>query len=307
MRVPPHVPESMIQSTTEMRGEAGARWLRELPALISRFERSWSLDVGEPFPGLWTNWVAPATLSDGTPTILKLSFPEDEDFKTEAEALRIFDGRGAVRLLRLDLDRGTMLLERCEPGMPLSSVKDDAEAMKAAAEVMRKLWRPVPATHPFPTVSDWARGLDRLRRRFDGKTGPMPAALVEEAEKLFAWLISSQAESVLLHGDLHHGNILAAKRDGWLAIDPKGVVGEPAFETGTLLYNPTELLNSSQPGKILERRIDLLAGKLDLDGARVRGWGLSQAVLAAYWSLEDSDQVWEEALIFAEILSGIRV
>jgi streptomycin 6-kinase len=110
----------------------------------------------------------------------------------------------------------------------------------------------------------------------------------------------------VLHGDLHHYNVLAARREPWLAIDPKGVVGEPAYDTAALLHNPVEVLETPRPGKVLERRIDLLSQELGLDRERVRGWGLAQAVLAAYWGLEDSGQVWEEALVFAEMLSGIR-
>ena len=89
-----------------------------------------------------------------------------------------------------------------------------------------------------------------------------------------------------------------------MAIDPKGVVGEPAYDTGALLRNPTGLLNTSHPDRALERRIDLLAEALDLDRSRVHGWAISHAVLAAYWGWEDSGRVWEEALAFAELLSG---
>ena len=134
----------------------------------------------------------------------------------------------------------------------------------------------------------------------------MPTALVERAEALFARLLASQAEPVLLHGDLHHFNVLAAQRQPWLAIDPKGVVGEPAYDTAALLHNPAELLDAPHPSKALERRIDQLAEQLGLDRARVREWGISQAVLAAYWGWEDSGHVWEEALRFAELLSAIR-
>ena len=200
-----------------------------------------------------------------------------------------------------------MLLERLEPGVPLSTVEDDGKAMSVAADVLRRMWRPAPADHPFPTVSDQVRDLARLRTRFGGGTGPMPAAAVEEAEALLAWLVPSQAGPVLLHGDLHHGNVLAARRRPWLAIDPKGVVGEPAYDTGALLYNPTELLDEPRPEEVLKRRIEQLSGKLGLEGARVRGWGLSRAVLAAYWSWEDGGEVWEEALAFAGLLAAIEV
>ncbi|MDQ3912230.1 MAG: aminoglycoside phosphotransferase family protein [Actinomycetota bacterium] len=306
MRVPSFITGELVRSTIQLRGEAGAEWLRRLPALIADCERRWRIEVGQPFSGLWINWVETATCADGAPAVLKLSFPEDKEFRTEAEALRLFGGHGAARLLQLDLERGAMLLERCEPGVPLSSVEDDVEATSIAADVMKRLWRPVPDDHPFPLVSDWAQGLARLRRSFGGGTGPLPAALVEEAESLFDDLLASQAEAVLLHGDLHHLNILAARRQPWLAIDPKGVVGEPAYEAAALLHNPVELLKTPRPGDVLQRRVEVLAEELGLERARVRGWGVAQAVLAAYWGLEDSGRVWEEALVFAELLSSIE-
>jgi streptomycin 6-kinase len=305
MRLPSSVPEGLIRTTIEMRGAAGAGWLNRLPVLIAECEERWSLEVDSPFPELSFNYVAPALRADGTSAVLKLSFPEDPGFEKEAEALRVFSGRGAARLLELDRDRGVMLLERLDPGVPLTAVRDNEEATTIAANVLRRLWRPVPQDHPFPLVSDWARGFDRLRRSFGGGTGPMPAALVEEAEGLFAELLASQGEPVLLHGDLHHHNVLTAQREPWLAIDPKGVVGEPAYDTAALLHNPVELLERPRPGKVLERRIALLSEELGLDRERVRGWGVAQAVLAAYWGLEDSGSVWEEALVFAELLSAI--
>jgi streptomycin 6-kinase len=304
--VPPSVPETLVRSTIELRGEAGGEWLKGIPALVAQLERRWSLETGPPFPGIWINWVAPATSADGAPVVLKLSFPEDKEFKTEAEALKLFNGRGIAKLLRLDLEAGAMLLERCEPGTPLTAVEDDEEATSIAAGVMGELWRPAPPEHPFPSVADWAKGLDRLRQRYGGGTGPMPKALVEQAEALFAELIPSQAETFLLHGDLHHDNILSAERRFWLAIDPKGVVGEPAYDTAALLHNPVDLLHKPEPGRLLWQRIDLLSERLALDRTRVHGWGLAQAVLAAYWGLEDSGHVWEEALAFAELIRAGR-
>lgn len=305
MRVPPSIPEELTHTITELHGAAGVEWLDRLPALVTRCEARWSLEVGPPFPELSFNYAAPALRADGTGGVLKLSFPHDPGFEREAEALRLFGGRGAARLLEFDLDRGAMLLERLEPGVPLTTVRDDDEATCIAADVLRQLWRPVPPGHPFPSVSDWAWGFDRLRRSFGGGTGPMPAALVERAEAFFAELLASQGEPALLHGDLHHYNVLAARREPWLAIDPKGVVGEPAYDTAALLHNPVETLRTPRPGKVLERRVDLLSKELGLDRERVRGWGFAQAVLAAYWGLEDSGRVWNEALVFAELLSAI--
>jgi streptomycin 6-kinase len=238
--------------------------------------------------------------------VLKLSFPGDKEFETEAAALAAFGGRGVCRLLRLDLARGAMLLQRLRPGRPLTSLGDDEEATAVAAGVMKKMWRPAPPDHGFPAVSDWSRGFQRLRRRFGGGTGPMPERLVGEAEALFAELISSGGEPLLLHGDLHQENILSAGRRTWLAIDPKGVVGEAAYDTAALLHNPVGALNAPDPRGLLQRRLDVLSEDLGLERGRVRAWGLAQAVLAAYWGLEDGGRVWDEALVFAKLLAEIK-
>ncbi len=239
--------------------------------------------------------------------VLKLGFPAPE-LRAEIEALRLFDGHGIVHLLDADADQGALLLEHLMPGTPLSSLPDDEKAAAIAAGVMRQLWRPVPAEHMFPTVADWAAGLSKLRRRYGGATGPFPSFLVEEAETLFAELIGSMAEPMLLHGDLHHDNILAAERQPWLALDPKGVIGEPAYEVGALLRNPApRLLDEPQPGRILARRIHRLSEDLGFDRARLRGWGLAQAVLAAWWSLEDQGYGWEWGMACAQLLSETKV
>jgi streptomycin 6-kinase len=123
---------------------------------------------------------------------------------------------------------------------------------------------------------------------------------------LFEELLLSEETRLLLHGDLHHENILSAARGPWLAIDPKGVVGEAANDTAALLHNPAGTLDAPDPRGLLQRRLDVLSGELDLDRARLRAWGIAQAVLSAYWGLEDCGRVWEGALEFARLLAGIR-
>ena len=305
MRLPPSVPKNLARTIVAMHGAAGGEWLQSLPDLAAECERRWAIRVDDPFPRLSFNWVAPAVRDGGAPAVLKLSFPGEREFRTEAESLRIFDGRGICRLLELDLGRGAMLLERLEPGTRLTAVGDDEEATIAAAGIMQNLRRPAPSEHPFPLVAGWARGFERLRTRFDGGTGPMPADLVGRAEGLFAELLASQGELFLLHGDLHQENILRAGREPWLAIDPKGVVGEAAYETAALLHNPVESLDVPEPKKLLARRLDVLSERLGLDRARIRAWGVAQAVLAAYWSLEDGGEPWSEALVFARLLEEI--
>jgi streptomycin 6-kinase len=288
----------------ELNGEAGAAWLEALPALLKECERSWDITLGPPFP-LSYSYVAPATLSDGAEVVLKVGIPNSE-LHTEIAALRVYAGRAAVRLLDSDSDRGLLLLERAMPGTPLVELDDDEEATAIAADLMRELWQPAPSDHSFPTVADWAAGLKRFRARYEGGTGPLPARLVEIAEDTFTTLLSSEADRVVLHGDLHHWNILRAERRPWLAIDPKGVIGEPAYEVGALLRNPLpQLLRSGSARRTLARRVDLLAERLSVDRARLLGWGLAQAVLSAWWTIEDHGTGWEPAIAVAEILSEI--
>lgn len=156
-------------------------------------------------------------------------------------------------------------------------------------------------------IHRWAAGMERLRGHFGGGAGPLPVRLVETAESLFAELLASMDEPVLLHGDLHHWNILSAEREPWLALDPKGVVGEPAYEVGALLRNPLPgLLDTPNPGRILARRVDQLAEELGFDRQRLIGWGVAQAVLSAWWSIEDHGEHregWKEAMTCAELLA----
>jgi len=289
-----------------MHGEEAIAWLERLPAILANCQRRWSLTIGPPF-ALTFNYVAPAVRADGTQVVLKVCSLTDE-FPQQPEALRLVDGHGMVRLLECDPAEEIMLLERLMPGTFLRNVEDDEVSTSIAASIMRKIWRPVPEKHPFKTVQDWGKGFDRLRQYYGGGTGPFPKALLEEAETLYRELSASMAEPVLLHGDLHHENILAAEREPWLAIDPKGLVGEPAYETGAWLRNPMpQLLDMPQPGRILARRINQLAEELGFDRARLRDWGLAQAMLSAWWSMEDSGELSIFSITCAELLAAIHL
>lgn len=300
------VSDSFALTIVELYGAVGVEWLSRLPSIIAVSAQRWSLTVMPPFEPLSYNYVAPAVRADGADVVLKVGVPNPE-LLTEIEALRLFKGHGIVQLLDADPDQGVLLLERLKPGTPLSSLTDDEQATFIAAQVMRQLWRPVPLEHPFPTVAKWAAGLERLREHFDGGCGPFPRALVEMAEALFAELVGSMAESALLHGDLHHENILSAERQPWLALDPKGLVGEPAYEIGALLRNPMpQLLGELQPRRILTRRVDQLAEELGFDRTRLVGWGLAQAVLAGWWSYKDHGHGWEWGIACAELLAALE-
>jgi streptomycin 6-kinase len=313
------IPLSFAKTITDVFDERGRLWLDNLPNLIADCEQRWSITIAPPF-ALTYNYVAPAFRTDGTPVVFKAGLPEST-VSNEMEALRHWAGYGAVALLDSDPDAGVMLLETLQPGTPLVTIEDDEAATRIFAQVARQLWRPLPPQHTFDSVHRLAKGLSRLRTRYNGQTGPLPKALVETAETLFTELLASQAEPVLLHGDLHHWNILsansAATREPWLAIDPQGTAGEPCYEVGAWLRNPLPgLFDKPNPERLLARRIDILTEALGFDRQRIIGWGLAQAVLSAWWSIEDhgeqsaqNDQGdgWQAAIRVAEILASLKL
>jgi len=281
--------------------EGGREWLQNLPTLLDRCAGHWSLTLGPPFD-LSYNYVCPAARRNGERVVLKIGLPNDE-LDSEQAALQAYAGDGCVRLLDRLPEISAFLLERLVPGTPLAETDDDEAATRIAAEVMSALWKTPPERHSFRTTADWAAGLDRLRAEFNGGTGPFPERLVATAEGLFAELHASQGAPVLLHGDLHHFNILRAERSPWLAIDPKGIVGEREYEAGALLRNPdNERLDDAALRTRTLRRIDQLAETFGFDRSRLIGWGLAQAVLSAWWGYEDGEADWEDALFLAEVL-----
>ncbi|EKD65525.1 MAG: hypothetical protein ACD_50C00064G0008 [uncultured bacterium] len=302
------IPNEYVRKIELMHGEEGKTWLESLPETVEEYAHKWSLKLGHPFPYATFNYAVPAEKQDGTTVVLKIGYPTDREFRSELEALKVFNGRGSIQLLESDDDKNAILIERAIPGAPLTSVKNDEEEMSIAATIMKNLWQPVPSGHQFHSVSDWGKGFEKMKEYFKEKPNPLPKELVDKAERLFTGLSASQGEQVLLHGDLNHSNILSAQREPWLAIDPKGVIGEREYEIGVLLRNPQpELLRLPDPKEVLERRIDQLANELNLDRERTHGWGIAQAVLSAWWIIEDNGNDWEDAIACAEILNQIKI
>ncbi len=270
-------------------GMAGRRWLAELPLLLEDCAERWGLTIAPPFPELSYNYVAPAEMAGGEEIVLKLGVPNAQ-LAGEIAALRAYDSRGSVRLIDADADQGVLLLEKLVPGRTLSALvpESDEEATHIAARLMKRLWRPVAKDHAHKTVRQWALGFQRLRDTFQGSSGPFPSRMVAEAEEIYGRLLANTEEEVLLHGDLHHFNILSATRETWLAIDPKGVAGDPAYEAGSLLRNPLpDIYSWNDLAGIQSRRLDILADELQLDRKRIQEWAYAQLVLSAWWSYED--------------------
>jgi len=211
-------------------------WLEQLPALVAELEREWSITVGRSYDGGNEAFVADASLSDGSGAVLKVLIPRDDDSaRNEITVLRLADGDGCARLLRFDLSRGAMLIERLgarlgESGLPAPRRR---EILCAAAE---RLWRLVPDS-PLPTGAEKGRWLiGFITRTWEQLDRPCSkeavAYAVDSAERRIA--AHDDASSVLVHGDIHEWNALKADH-GYKLIDPDGLLAEPEYDLGVIM------------------------------------------------------------------------
>jgi streptomycin 6-kinase len=238
----------------------------------------WALELGDPFVHGAAGFTTRATLPDGTPVVLKLADPHREG-EHEADALELWDGDGAIRLIDQDESGRMLLLERCSPGSPLSRLDRDG-ALDVLIGLLPRLWKP--AGPPFHTLSDeaawWAEYLPRTWRH--------DAGLLAAALEALRELSGTQGEQVLLHQDLHGDNVLAAKREPWLVIDPKPLVGEREFAVAPIVRS----FELGERRRDVLHRLDRLTGELGLDPARARRWTIAQTV--AWTPRDPADAEW---------------
>jgi len=280
------VPASLPVVTELGRNPAARPWLDSLPSLISAVRDEFDLVLEPPLHGGSCSWVAPARLPDGTSVIVKIGWPHRE-MLAEPAALRLWGGRGSVRLLAHDASRHALVLARCVPGEPLaSSPLPPDERLRIGCAVLRQLWAiaPVGSFEDLGTVTaEWAdlteERLARLRPGYD-------LELIAHGVRLLRELPSSASSRVLLHGDFNPGNVLS---DGgrWLAIDPKPMVGDPAYDPWPLLEQVDDPFQ--HPRSVLRDRVQLLASELDLDAQRIVDWSIARLVETALWAAHHDD------------------
>jgi streptomycin 6-kinase len=262
----------------------GAAWLERLPRLVAECAAAWDLRVGSPFAG-HAAFVARAERSDGTRAVLKLNFPDHES-EHEAAALEHYGSDSAPRVLARDRERRALLLERIEPGTTLPPAQVEA----ILPGLLQALSRPPLPGHPFRALRDeaarWARAIPAAWERA-GR--PFERALVDDAVEALAALGATQPDAVVLHQDLHAGNILRGD-DRWLVIDPKPLVGERAFDLVALARN--------NPDPAFLRRI-AIAARVDPD--RAHGWAIAHALA---WGYEEDGRWIPEMVAAARSLSA---
>ena len=257
------------------RSDAGRAWLARLPRRVRELMGSWSL-VFEPSHSTHAgalatcSFVAFVRRADGTPAVLKLGLPDMESMH-ELSGLLFWRTGPVVRVLEAEPD--AFLLERCEPGEPLSFQPEPFQD-QVIARLLRRSWVRPPPGHPFRPLLDMARAWTSsalaVRERWPD------AGLGHVGIERFLALAAPRPDDVLLMTDLHAGNVLAASREPWLVIDPKPFVGDAAYDATQHLLNAVPRLAANPSGIVTS-----FAEALGVCAERVRDWLFARLITSA--------------------------
>lgn len=284
-------------------GDQGRQWLESLPGLTQLLAQKWGLIDLIVVNNLTYNYVMTGKRKkDNSLIVLKLSC-DSKLIAQEAQALKFYDGHGAVKLFDFDPEHKTLLLECAVPGVSIKSFfpERDEIAVARAIDVIHRL-HSVSLTEMsnFPRLINWLAVLQD-----SAVHAAVPEQLCHKAWTVATYLIKTAQNQILLHGDLHHDNILSHERNGWVSIDPKGVIGDPAYEVGPFICNPMpEILNQSDTAKIVARRLSQFSQSLHIPEQRLKDWSFVHAVLAACWTVQDGDNP-ERWLGIAQVIDSL--
>ncbi|WP_430789768.1 aminoglycoside phosphotransferase family protein [Virgibacillus flavescens] len=292
------IPSSFRAKIIGAFGDQGVEWLGTLEKTVQRYLKEWNLRLIAPVSNLSYNYVVQVKDREETLYILKLGVPGN-DFQNEVKTIQLYDGEGCARLIKADAEQGAMLLELLMPGQMLSEVEDESLVLQHYIKVWKAIRRPLPKDCSVPMIADWSAALDRYQQKFKDDDGPVAVDRIKMARDFFAELIAT-SEPELLHGDLHHENILYSNQHGWMAIDPKGVGGDRYFDLISFLFN--HLLDKENPKALLAYRIEFFCEELELDCVRLLKAAIAMSTLSVCWSIDDEDPEWNQTFQCTEWL-----
>lgn len=257
----------------------GEKWLANLNKYTSRAATKYALSDLKPVPNLTFNYVLDG-FQNSRPIILKLSL-DSGYIAHEANALRAFEKFGAVKIIAEE--KGMLLMERAMPGTSLIPYfpSKELESTDIAGKLITRLHKlKIPSNKQFQKLEEWMKLLE--------KDWPISTEHLIKARSLYKHLLKTTKKSVLLHGDMHHDNILKNGND-WVVIDPKGIIGDPIYEITAFMRNPIpKLLSTKNAKEILQRRLSLFSKLLNSSYERAYNWCFVQSVLSQAWAIEDN-------------------
>jgi len=285
-------PERFRRYATSGFGDRGKAWLEQLPDILDRCCAKWTLTLGPATDEIKGNYIAYVRTGEGQDLVLKVGVPH-RDFTTEMEALAIYAGRGINRLVEADRDLNAMLLERLRPGTMLAAAEMDRSGQfETAAHIIRQLHEtPPPSAHDLPHFHDWVQSaLSDARNCDDARRSHPYLEQFPRVQSMMERLMRPVEPQILLHGDLHHWNILLDAERGWMAIDPKGVLGASCLDVGRFIGNAMGFGESvSDRRQILLDAIHVFSAALGESEERMFAGAFCDRVTGCSWGLKHEE------------------
>ncbi len=221
------------------------------------------------------------------PVVIKIA-TDVAGLRQEVDALLYFKMIAPKNIPTVFLyENNILIMERIFPGTTLKQLYafDDLESMEVLCKSIEVLHAPFSSE-----IQQQFKTLHQFITRLQGDSWGIADEYLESAYKTAQWLLKMTDQSVLLHGDLYHDNILYSDKGEWVVIDPKGVVGDPVYDLVTALFSPLpELLQHKNAKNIIEERIVFVAQRLSYSADRIRKWLYVKSVLSWLWALEDNE------------------
>lgn len=289
--------------------EKGRNWLADLPVLIEGLKLSWNLSDIIPVENMTYNYVAKAKQDNTRCVVLKISC-NAKLLADEIKMLQHFENNGAVKVIAYNSECSAALLQQAIPGTSLKSLypQNVDKVMEIYVDVVRKLHRQVATENKHSYTSQYTyRNVKEWLATLDNITSPLlPAELMGKAIQLKRELLNTTSEEKILHGDLHHDNIIQ-DRHAWRVIDPKGIVGELGFEIAAFDFiHQSELENNLDIPSLFKKRIEKFSHKSELEATRLAKWVYVRLMMSAAWFVEDQGDP-EQAIALAGQLLASKI
>lgn len=268
--------KTLEKNISNLCGQKGRDWINALPSIVKHLSQHWSLTDIKPVKNMSWNYVATAVQHGHDLVVLKISC-DKELIRDEYKTLQHFNGQGAIKVLDINAEHNALLLEQAVPGYLLKELhpKNIIDTIHDYTDVVKKLATvPITDVNDFTHVSKWCAAFDRIT---DAR---VEKRFIEKAQALKTMLLGTAKQEYLCHGDLHLENIIKHGSD-WLVIDPKGIIGEMAFEAAAF-----DLIDKENM-QIIEQ-VQMLANALRLDFKRLLAWVFLRIIMSAQWFIEDN-------------------
>ncbi len=282
-------------------GEKGKAWLSQLPAHLETLAKLWDFHFIRSITDLSYNFVALVELNSNHQKMILKTAPHGGSLATEARWLQTFK-RGVPLIYNFDETHNAFLMELLEPGEPLKSLvkkEQDETATRVICQAILELQSEQPKHSGFKHLLKLAEALPLLR-------GHIKNSMLSKAETLFRDLSADCKHDLLLHGDLHHDNILQSE-SSWKVIDPHGYIGDPVAEVGPMIHNPFDCFPTYKPLKqVITTRLKILAEMLPFDPQKIQGWAFCLTLLSAAWDFEEDARISSNKVEIASIIDSVK-